>query len=463
MDADTALQYGDPASAALNGSLSSVQNANKTLQGTLQQEDKAMQPALDKFKATAAQPMPQPPTPQKATPAPNAQDFNKDAQGWVTALAAFAALIGARGRARGTGALKAFAAGVNGVKQGSQQAFDNATKTWKENTEAMMKENDEELAKYKAVLENRELSEAEAQQQMKMIGYEYQNKVMSETHTADQAFAVYDSIVKARASVSAANAKMEAKAEEQKKIQEKATADAEKKYQDWKQTPKAIMDADAMAKGLPPSYYIRGRGKDAEQQFQFVQQLAAERHPGLDLAEATEDYKAASAALRSFGNGKQADTVRSFNVAYNHADVLNSLVDALHNKDFQAFNSAQQRFAQEFGSAAPTNFEAVKGIFADEVNKAAVGGAGALGDREQLRDNISRAASPEQLKGAIDVYKTLIMGQMQGMQKQYEESTGRKDFQRFLLPNVSEDLEKHASTPQSGTTSNNVVHWDDLK
>lgn len=219
MDANQALQYGDSATAALNGSVGSVTGANKNLQGVLNQQDQAMQPAIQKFNQTAAQPIPAPPEPKKASPAPDAQQFNKDAQGWVSALAVFSSLIGARGRARGTGALKAFAAGANGIKAGNQQAFEDAYKTWKSDTDAMMKENDEELAKYKTVLENRELSESEAQQQMKMIGAEYQNKVMSATHTADQAFAVYDSIVKAQAGVNAANAKMEQKAQEQLRLQ----------------------------------------------------------------------------------------------------------------------------------------------------------------------------------------------------------------------------------------------------
>lgn len=219
MDANTALQYGDPVSAALNGSQASVTATNKNLQNTLKQEDTAMQPALQKFKETSAQPMPQPPTPKQASPAPAAAQFSQDAQGWVSALAALSALVGARGRQRGTGALKAFAGGLKGLQAGNQQAFDNSYKEWKANTDTMMKENEEELGKYKSILENRELSETEAQQQMKMIGMEYSNKVMADTHTADQAFAVYDSIVKAQASVNAANAKIEAKAQEQLKLQ----------------------------------------------------------------------------------------------------------------------------------------------------------------------------------------------------------------------------------------------------
>lgn len=207
-------------SPAPTGSLGSVNTANKNLQNTLSQQSAAQQPAIQKFQQTAAQPMPQPPSPKQAAPAPEAQQFAKDSQGWINALAVFSSLIGARGRNRGTGALKAYAAGINGIKQGNQQAFDDSYKTWKANTDAMFKENDDEMAKYKAVLENRDFSEAEANQQMKMIGAEYQNKVMSDTHTADQAFAVYDSMVKARAGIDAYTSKMEAKKAEMDKQQQ---------------------------------------------------------------------------------------------------------------------------------------------------------------------------------------------------------------------------------------------------
>lgn len=458
MDANSALQYGDQAGAALNGvvpngSAASVASANKNLQGVLNQEDKAMQPALQKFKDISSQPMPQPPTPKTAGPAPEMQQIQQDSQGWISALAVFSSMIGARGRARGTGALKAFAAGMNGIKAGNQQAFEDAHKTWKDNTEAMFKDNEEEMNKYKAVLDNRNLSEAEASQEMKMIGAEYQNKVMASTETAKQAFAVYDSIVKARTGVEAYTAKMDAKAKEQLKLQEQQKADQDKRYDEWKQTPRAALVADAIAKGLPPAYYIRGRGKDGQEQLQFAQDFAEERHPGLDLAEAAQNYNASNAALRSFGNGRQADTVRSFNVAYAHADTLNDLAAALQNGDIQTINAARQRYEQEFGAAAPTNFDAVKSIFSDEVNKAAVGGAGALGDREQIRSSISKASSPEQIKGAVDVYKHLIVGQMQGMKQQYEQATGRKDFDRFLLPEVETDLKNRTGGSDGAPTS----------
>ena len=213
----TALNGGG-ATAALNGApadLTARMNAAKSqYQTDLASEDKAMQPAIQKFQQQSAQPIPAPPEPKKAAAAPDAQQFNKDAQGWVVALSALSALVGARGRGRGTAALNAFAAGMKGIQDGKQQAFKDAYETWKGETEQMDKENAQEMDKYKAVLSNRELSTQEAFDQIKMIGYEHQNKLMMDAKDYDQATAMVDSYQKAKFSVDLANAKLDAKANE---------------------------------------------------------------------------------------------------------------------------------------------------------------------------------------------------------------------------------------------------------
>lgn len=239
---------------------------------------------------------------------------------------------------------------------------------------------------------------------------------------------------------------------------------SEADYNKWKAKPENIATAKAYAEGVPISDIIRGRGAQAESELNTIKKLAQEKYPDLDRAKSMQDYSAGKTALSKFESGKQGDTVRSFNVAYDHADILKGLIDALGNNDVQALNAAKQRYEQEFGSPAPTNFDAVKGIFADEINKAAVGGAGALGDREELRANISRYGSPEQLKGAVDVYKGLIVGQLQGTKRQYQQSTGREDFDRFLSPEVREDVSKRTagkSEPKADDISYLKSHNDD--
>lgn len=465
MDANQILQYGDPASAALNGAgappalMKSYNAANQQYKADLNAEQQEKSPVIQKAENITNTPIAAPPTPAKAAPAPDAQQFDKDAQGWVTAIAALSSLVGSRGRGRGTAALGAFAGGLKGIKAGNQQAFEDSYKTWKANTDAMMKENEDEFKEYQQVIENRKLSEREMVQQVNLIGMKWENKLTSDAKDVGQIGAIVDSYAKANAKAKNSSDIVTSKAD--------AKIEADKNaYDQWKENPSAKKDAESWNEGLPVSGFIRGRGNNAEQHLEFVKRYAAELNPDADRARATEDYNGAYKAVNAFGTGKQGDIVRSFNVAYNHADLVGQLADALGNGDVQRINSLSQQYAQEFGSAAPTNFDAAKHILADEVNKAAIGGAGALADRQALTANILRASSPEQIHGQLQTYKTLIVGQMKGMKQQYEQATKRDDFDRLLSPEVKADLKTHnqesgnAGDPAGGAAPEGTIIHD---
>ena len=158
------------------------------------------------------------------------------------------------------------------------------------------------------------------------------------------------------------------------------------------------------------------------------------------------DYQATefggrSKAVRDFATGRQGDAVRSFNVGISHLNTLDGLVDALKNKDEQTFNRVASRVKEEFGSPAPTNFDSAKAIVGDEIIKAIIGGGGALADRENAQNQLDRAKTPEQLKGVIDTYKDLMAGQLGGLKKQYETTTGLKNFDDRLSDETKDQLE----------------------
>jgi len=141
-------------------------------------------------------------------------------------------------------------------------------------------------------------------------------------------------------------------------------------------------------------------------------------------------------AEQKFNVGKQGDTVRSLNVASSHLDTLGTLADALNTGNIQAVNKAANIWKTQTGSAAPTNFEGAKKIVADEVVKAVVGSGGGVADREEAARSIQAANSPAQLRGVINTYKDLMHGQLNGLRQQYEQSTGKTDFERFLSPQI---------------------------
>lgn len=161
-------------------------------------------------------------------------------------------------------------------------------------------------------------------------------------------------------------------------------------------------------------------------------------------------YGAQAKAVKDFSTGKQGNTVRSLNVAMSHLDTLGDLGKALNNGNVKGFNKLAQSLAEQTGQPAPTNFDAAKKIVADEVVKAIVGSGGGVADRDEAAKAFEKANSWAQLGGAITTAKKLMGGQLEGLRKQYEQSTGRKDFDKQFLTPESESLSPSGTAPLPG-------------
>lgn len=166
--------------------------------------------------------------------------------------------------------------------------------------------------------------------------------------------------------------------------------------------------------------------------------------------QATE-FKSRGKARSDFASGKQGSQVRSFNVAISHLDSIQKIADAMDNGDIPALNKLKNAFSRATGKAAPNTFDGMKKIVTDEIVKSIVGAGGGVADREEASKTIAAANSPAQLAGIIDGYKELMAGQLSGLQLQYEQSVGAKDFDRFLTPEAKSYLQSHkgAASPQS--------------
>src|SRR5690606_31807764 len=90
---------------------------------------------------------------------------------------------------------------------------------------------------------------------------------------------------------------------------------------------------------------------------------------------------------------------------------------------------------------APTSFDAARDIVTAEAAKAVTPAGGGVSDREEAPNMISTAQSPQQLHAAIQTYKELLGGQLEGLRQQYEQSTGQTDFDRFLSEDTLQQLE----------------------
>lgn len=155
-----------------------------------------------------------------------------------------------------------------------------------------------------------------------------------------------------------------------------------------------------------------------------------------DPAYRQEEYGARAKATRDFSTGPQGNAIRTFDVGIDHLDTLQKYAKALDNGDKPLINKIRIEWLKATGSELPTDVQAVTPIVGAEVSKAIIGSNNALADREELRKPLITASSPAQLSGAIGAYKDLMAGQLRGLKKQYEDTTGKKDFDTRVRENT---------------------------
>ena len=185
--------------------------------------------------------------------------------------------------------------------------------------------------------------------------------------------------------------------------------------------------------------------------------------PAADVAggivEAKQDVAGRGQAVKAFSTGKQGQQVNAFNTAIDHLGTMDKLSDALQNGDVKAFNALGNTIARQTGQPAPTNFDAAKQIVTAEVIKAVVASGGGVTERQEAERNFAAANSPAQLKGLINTYQDLLGGQLKSLNLQYENTTGRKDFEKKLTPAAQSVMARvRGETPAAAAvTGANVV------
>ena len=160
------------------------------------------------------------------------------------------------------------------------------------------------------------------------------------------------------------------------------------------------------------------------------------------VAAARTRQPARQSAMRYWlGGGPGGIGTQRLDVAAQHMQVLEQLAGNLHNQSSPAWNAAANAFKVQFGYDAPTSFDAVKSLIGGEVASAAIGGIGALRDRDAIRETINRANSPDQFAGSIEAFKKILLGQIAGRRQLYKVQTGRDDFDELLEPGTLEYLQ----------------------
>ena len=200
-----------------------------------------------------------------------------------------------------------------------------------------------------------------------------------------------------------------------------------------------------------------------------VQNIARERGKPYDAT----IYPALAKARKDFSTGTEGKTIRSMNVAIDHLDTLREAGDALDNHDFTLVNKIINPVTKSLGMPEVTNFDGVKSIVGSEIAKAVSGAGGsALGDREEIRNEINSANGPKQLRGIIQKYQQLLAGQVNGLRTEHSSAGLPEDeFDKKLTPRTKQVLDtirNGANSPSTGpvTLTNNqagIDAWNSAK
>jgi len=141
---------------------------------------------------------------------------------------------------------------------------------------------------------------------------------------------------------------------------------------------------------------------------------------GRDVARAKVEFAAYAQGVKAFeAGGKLEPTIRSLDVVTDHLSTLRDAAEQVAQGEAVPLNRIRNALGLQAGAPGPATFDAIKGIVAAEIEKAVSGGGGAVSDRDDLKENLDKARSPEQLLSVITGYQDLMRGQVNGLRSSY--------------------------------------------
>lgn len=448
-------------------------------QSLVGQEQKEMAPVQADVSNILAQPRPQVPQLGEIPQQPDQTGQQaKDLQKFLPLAIAFAGIAGGLSKQHVTTMFNAFGSAVKGFKQGQMDVFNENVKTFEENRDAMMQTNDQKLKAYEAVLSDRKGALDEKMAQLANIATQYHDPITYQMAISkdylgigqamdqqrqlqqqlDMQFKQLDLTVKdTQQKFDLELAKYGLKTDDEGHIipgQDASPqtvngmkAQAARYYDQASQTAdpdeKARMVArgDAITEAVKKSAATQPRSAPAMAVQKYMQE-----HPDAssdDISKFAATYQERVKAARDFGTGPLGNSARSLNTAVQHLDTARQAAEALNNGDVTALNKMRNAWKQQFGSDLPTNFDAIRQIVGQEVVKSIVPGGGGVGEREEAKNILSRANSPEQMSGAIAQIQKLMVGQLNSLRQQYQRTTSMDDFdQSFLMPETKEVMQR---------------------
>jgi len=136
-----------------------------------------LEPIRQRVMDRLSQPLPERPRFKETPPAPKGNDPRSD-ESWLMASALLGALGGALTRRHVTNALAAFTGAVQGYQEGSREKFDQNMKIWDAEHKRAVEQNTNALNEYREILEDRKLSDQQANTLLQLASQKYEDQAM---------------------------------------------------------------------------------------------------------------------------------------------------------------------------------------------------------------------------------------------------------------------------------------------
>lgn len=157
--------------------------------------------------------------------------------------------------------------------------------------------------------------------------------------------------------------------------------------------------------------------------WQGVLQDAVQADPTFDASV----YGARAAARKNLTSGKGADQIKSLNTLAGHLSTLNDALNNLDNSNVSLVNRGENAWAGQFGGQRAKNlgaFQTAAKAVGDEAAKVFAGGNSALGDRNEIAQNLDPNMPVDKLKATLQTYAELVQSRLHAFQDQATSSLG---------------------------------------
>jgi hypothetical protein len=153
------------------------------------------------------------------------------------------------------------------------------------------------------------------------------------------------------------------------------------------------------------------------------------------------NYNSRAATRKDFTSGKSAQQINAINTAIGHLSQLSDLADALHNKDWNTYNSIANSMMTEFGWTGKTDYDTVLGRVAPEITRVWRGTGGNESDIKRDIDTLNSSRAGGQIHGSIANLGDMLKSKIDSSAEQYAQGMGTKPVE-MTTPQAAATLAK---------------------